>query len=269
VTAPDADFHRFTVVGGDDPRMTLDSGRLIVAERVADELDVGVGDAVAVTTPYTVSPVSLEVGTISDERLGLPVFAGPRAGAMLRGDGTGLLNALYLSVEGGADEDEMERRLYELPGVAQVTVKQRLADDLDEMLEFIYSFGGILLIFGFAIAFVVIYTTFTANVLERTREIATMRTIGEDGRHLAVMITLENAMLALVGIPLGGVLGYLTARWLFRSLSNDMLAFEAVVRPSSYAIIVCAVIVVLLLSQVPPTRRIFKLDLAQATKVIE
>jgi putative ABC transport system permease protein len=269
VTEPHADFHRFAVVDGDKPRETLEGGRLIVAERLADELGVKTGDPVAVTTPFTASPVDLEVGTISDERLGLPVFAGPRAGALLRGDAAGLVNALYLSVDGGADVDKIERRLYELSGVTQVTVKRRLAAELDEMLSFIYSFGGILLAFGFAIAFVVIYTTFTANVLERTREIATMRTIGEDNGHLALMITLENAMLALVGIPIGGVLGYLAAHWLFGSLSNDSLSFEPVVRPGSYVIIVCAVIVVLLLSEIPPTRRIFKLDLAQATKMIE
>jgi putative ABC transport system permease protein len=269
VTEPDADFHHYSVVDGDEPGETLAGGRLVVAARVADELGVGIGDPVAVTTPYTAAPVELEVGTISDERLGLPVFAGPRAGALLRGDAADLVNALYLSVDDDADADEIERRLYALHGVTQVTVKQRLAQELDEMLSFLYSFGGILLAFGFAIAFVVIYTTFTANVLERTREIATMRTIGEDNGHLALMITLENAMLALVGIPIGGVLGFLAARWLFGSLSNDSLSFVAVVKPGSYVIIVCAVMVVLLLSEIPPTRRIFKLDLAQATKVVE
>jgi putative ABC transport system permease protein len=269
VTEPDADFHSFTIVDGDEPRQTLERGRLIIAERLAEGLGVAVGDSVAVTTPYTTTPVALEVGTISDERLGMPVFAGPRAGAALRGDGSGLVNALYLRVHGGADTNTIERRLYELPGVAQVTVKQQLHDEFRGMLEFIYTLGGILLAFGFAIAFVVIYTTFTANVLERTREIATMRTLGKDGAHLALMITLENAMLALVGIPLGAVLGYFAARRLFGSLSNDMFAFEAIVKPSSYLIIAGLVIVVLLLSQIPPTRRIFKLDLAQATKVIE
>ncbi len=118
-------------------------------------------------------------------------------------------------------------------------------------------------------AFVVIYNTFTANVIERTREIATMRTIGEDGAHLAGMVTLENLLLACVGLPLGVWLGLRTAEAVLAAMSSEQFSLQIVVQPWTYVWVVAAAIVVLLLSEIPPIRRINKLDLAEATKVME
>lgn len=41
------------------------------------------------------------------------------------------------------------------------------------------------------------------------------------------------------------------------------------VYPRTYVLVLVAVVVVLLLSEIPPIRRIFRLDLAEATKVME
>ena len=140
---------------------------------------------------------------------------------------------------------------------------------LAEMMEFVYFYEGLLLGFGWAMAFVVIYTTFTANVLERTREIATMRTIGESNARLAVMVTIENVLLGLAAVPLGIWLGMLTADALYAPLSSEAFTLKATIDPSSVAVIVAGVVLVMLVSEIPPIRRIFRLDLAEATKVLE
>jgi putative ABC transport system permease protein len=144
-----------------------------------------------------------------------------------------------------------------------------MVDMLNEMMSFSYAFYAVMLAFGLSMAFVVIYNTFTANVTERTREIASMRTIGEDGGHLATMITIENLMLAIVGIPLGVWLGLLVSQGLLDSMSTEAYTLEAILRPESVAIVVLLTLVVLLVSEIPPARRIFKLDLAEATKMRE
>lgn len=118
-------------------------------------------------------------------------------------------------------------------------------------------------------AFVVIYTTFTSNVLERTREIATMRTIGESNSRLAVMVTIENVMIAFVGIPLGVWLGMQAANAIYASFSSEAYSLKATISVMSIVWLSLATLGVLLLSEVPAIRRIFKLDLAEATKVME
>ena len=144
-----------------------------------------------------------------------------------------------------------------------------MIDMLREMMAFTYYFFWVLLGFGFAMAFVVIYNTFTANVIERTREIATMRTIGEDSTHLGIMVTIENLLLAVVGIPLGIWLGLIVARQVLTAMSSEMYSMRVIIQPWTAVWVTAAVVVVLLLSEIPPIRRILRLDLAEATKVME
>jgi putative ABC transport system permease protein len=153
--------------------------------------------------------------------------------------------------------------------VASVTIKESLFGVLDSLLAFMRFFVGVLFAFAFAVAFVVVYNTFTTNVIERTREIATMHTIGEDRRHVVAMITAENLMLAVVSLPLGLWLGRLAAGLIFSEMSTEAYTLPVYIRPTSYVWIVLSVLAILLLSEVPSLRRVFRLDLAAATKVME
>lgn len=77
-------------------------------------------------------------------------------------------------------------------------------------------------------------------------------------------------LLAVVGAPIGIWLGVLAARAMFAAFSTEgAFMLQAVIFPSSVAGIVAIVLLVVLLSEVPPVRRVFKMDLAEATKVME
>ena len=96
-----------------------------------------------------------------------------------------------------------------------------------------------------------------------------MRTIGEDQAHLASMITMENLFLAVVGLPLGIWLGVRAAQALYSSMSTEAFTLKAVIFPMSIVYVGLSIFLVMLLSEIPPIRRIFRLDLAEATKVME
>jgi ABC-type lipoprotein release transport system permease subunit len=76
-------------------------------------------------------------------------------------------------------------------------------------------------------------------------------------------------LLALVAMPLGVWLGLMAAQALYDSFSTEAYSFQAVIYPSSVAAIVVVNIAVLLLSEIPPIRRVSKMDLGEATKVME
>ena len=267
-TDPAADFHGFDISRGPEPAEALRSGGIIMATVLAKKLGVDVGDTVWVKSPYRDERIGVSVSALSDELLGVPTYVSLTRGAQLVGSARPVYNALYLDADARAAE-QLQERLYDMPGAEQVVVETSLEKGLRDMMAFMYFFLGVILAFGFAMAFVVIYNTFTANVIERTREIATMRTIGEDGAHLAGMVTLENLLLAVVGIPLGVWLGLRMADLVLFSMSSEQFNMRIVVMPGTYVWVILAAIVVLLLSEIPPIRRIFRLDLAEATKVME
>ncbi len=125
----------------------------------------------------------MRVGALSDETLGQPGFVSLDAAADLVGGQVNRFNALYLTADPKRG-DRIQDEIYDMPDAASVQVKAGLVARLKSLLELFNVFGTVLLVFGGALAFVVVFTTFTANVAERTREIATMRTIGEDNGRL-------------------------------------------------------------------------------------
>ncbi len=264
----DATFHGFTETQGSDVVMTLEDDGLILPTTIAKKLKVGIGDPVEVETPYIKNPIEVEVMTINEELLGSPIFCGPELGKDLLNDRADLYNVVYLQIDQQRAE-KIKDELYDIPGVYIVQHKQAILDYLNSMLGMMYLFGSIMFGFAFVIAFVVIYNTFTANILERTREIGTMMTIGEDRGHLAFMVTLENLILALAGIPFGLYLGLQAATAMYQSFSTEDYRLPAKLYPSSFVWMILVMLAIMLISEVPPIRRIFKLDLAEATKFME
>lgn len=265
---PDASFTDFDVIKGDAPRGVFEGDGVVISETLADKLKTDIGDMISVKTPYIRKTIKLEVRAVTKELWGMSVYTGIKQGTKLKGLDGKAYNALYVDAAASQATD-IKKALYELPGAAMVQVKADLKKMITDMLGFMYVFGAIFFGFAFTMAFIVIYNTFTANVIERTREIATMMTIGEDRWHLALMVTLENLLLAVVGIPLGLYLGLRTAQYMYASLSTEAYKLDAIVYPMSYVWITASIIGVLILSEIPPIRRIFKLDLAAATKTMD
>lgn len=265
---PDADFHGFTPAGGASPAEALAAGDIVLSGSSADQLNVTTGGRVSVDSPLVSDPVILRVGALSDEMLGQPAFISLDAAAKLIGAPVTSYNAMYLTTDATRDT-RIQDELYDMPGAASVQVKSGLQERLEGLLELMDFFGSVLLAFGAALAFVVVFTTFTANVTERTREIATMRTIGEDNFHLTIMITLENLVIAIAGLPLGIWLGIQATNALFASFTTESYTLKAHISTESVVQICVLMLVVMLLSEIPPVRRIFRLDLAEATKVME
>jgi putative ABC transport system permease protein len=265
---PDADFHSFDIAEGDKPEEALKDNGLILPQTLADKLDVGLGDELKVKTPYIKKTLNMQVKAISDELWGSTIVTGLEQGQRLIDSQKVMYNGLYLNTQ-KTKAAEIRDRLYELPGAYIVQKKEAAVEYIKSVMGLVLVFVGVVLAFAFMMAFVVIYNTFTANVIERTREVATMMTIGEDRRHLAVMITLENIALAVVGIPIGIALGIAANTSMYESLSTEAYSLPAVVYPISYVIIIASILVVLMLSEIPPIRRIFRMDLAEATKAIE
>lgn len=266
--SPQADFHGFTPAGGAEPAAALAAGEIVIAATTAGQLGLAPGATVSVDSPLIDDPVAVRVGALSDETLGQPAFVSFETAARIVGSPVNSFNALYLDAD-PARAERIRDRIYDMPGVASVQVKAGLIERLKSLLELMDLFGTVLLAFGAALAFVVVFTTFTANITERTREIATMRTIGEDNVRLTIMVTLENLLLATAALPLGVWLGVRATDALFASFSTDSYSLKAYISTGSVIRICALMLLVLLLSEIPPVRRIFRLDLAEATKVME
>ena len=128
------------------------------------------------------------------------------------------------------------------------------------------AFTGMMVLLGAGLALAIIYNTVSINIVERTRELASMRAMGMGKWSVGALITIENLLLGGLGIVIGIPLGL----WMFRAVvqlqQNDIIAMEPIIYPKSYVITVIGIVVAILLSQVPGIMQLNRMNLAQATK---
>jgi len=179
-----------------------------------------------------------------------------------------LLNGLWLQVDEAHQKDVL-KMLYRLPGAASVDLKEEIAVGWQSLMGLYYVMMGMFLLFALVIAAAVIFNTMTVSVLERQRELATMRALGQGRGRLQAMITMETLLAGVLALVPGLGLGVAGTYYLFQlfSASADFyLPFY--IAPQSFGIVTLLILGTALLSQLPAMRRVNRMDLAEATKVM-
>lgn len=163
---------------------------------------------------------------------------------------------------------EVVDRLYDLPGIATVLDVTELRKDIDEAMEFATTYITVMFAFGIALAFVVLFNATTINILERTRETASLRALGFHRFQIGAMIAIENLITwaagMLVGLPVGRCLATLfMVLWRTETFHPRLYIY-----PSTYLLTIFGILITVLVSQLPGIRYVSRLNLASATKEI-
>jgi putative ABC transport system permease protein len=166
--------------------------------------------------------------------------------------------------------NEVRDRLYDVPYAGSVLSVPEIKKLVQTMMQTMRTFVWIMELFGVALAFAMVFNMVSINILERSSEVATLRTIGISRSQISLMIGAENMIVAFIGAVLGLPIG----RWFVEQFwkasqteeQQDLFTFTIVVLPETYVIAGVAVLVTALVSQWPSLRMLAKLNLAQATK---
>jgi len=261
---PDTRMHGFLLEGGGTT--TLPAEGLLAGEALASKLGVTVGDQIEVTAPGTGLGARASLQGFLEEPLGTYVYASLAPIRRLAGPGAGLGNVAYVRYEAGVDREAMRRRLSALPGVVAFSDSNALLDTVNEYLGLFYVFVGIMLLFGAAMAFALLYNSIQANLAERAVEVATLRAAGIRFRTLSRMITAENFLVTAVGIVPGLVVGVEVSRLFLASFNSDSFSFDLQIRASTLVLSALAILAVSLLSERPGLRAVRRLDIAQVVR---
>jgi putative ABC transport system permease protein len=153
--------------------------------------------------------------------------------------------------------------------VALVQTKAELEAQIYELTAYSKTFIGIMLLFGAGMALASIYTATDSVLWERTRELATLRTLGFGMGRLALFVTIENLLVAAAGAVLGVAAGRGVADYLIRTSQTEGFTLRAVTGPGTYLLAAGGALLLTLLGQWPGLERIRRLDLAAAIRVRE
>jgi putative ABC transport system permease protein len=196
------------VVEGREPRGPRE---IELEESWARQQGYGPGDRLRLATPTGRADVTVTGVYKLETNLDLGGYgtaAMPIAGQRQLTNKYGTFDEINVVAEDGVSAEELKRRIAAVtgPGVEAETPAGK-GDQANESLAgldiVLYLFSGIALFVG---AFLIL-NSFNMTVLQRMREIGTMRALGASRRRLASGVVFEALILAVIGAALGLALG--------------------------------------------------------------
>jgi putative ABC transport system permease protein len=270
--AADTVMHGF--VGPDGEPVPLPDEGLLVGNATRGVLGVEPGDPLTLSVPSLDASVATAVAGFVDEPLGTYAYAQrdwlvgelEAAGATAAALSSPAVTSAFVQYDAGASPDQVRSELLDESSVVAVVSTTALRDIFDQYLALFYAFVGVMLVLGGILAFALIFNMITAALAERAAELATMRASGLSVTQVNRMITTETLLLTLLGIPLGLLVGYVTAAAFMASFSSDLFSFDLDMNPWTLLWTSLAVLVVALLSQLPGMRAVARLDIATVVR---
>jgi putative ABC transport system permease protein len=127
----------------------------------------------------------------------------------------GRVSIFYLKLDDPANADQVEKEIQEIPGMEKYSVRSMpeflstmTPDNLPGFDLAIKIVIGVAMVVGFLVIFQSMYTA----VMERTREIGILKSLGASKWYIVNVVLRETVLLAVVGIIAGIVISMVTRR---------------------------------------------------------
>jgi putative ABC transport system permease protein len=242
---------------------------LLLSETLAGVLGAKPGDTVRIEVQEGRRPAFDEVivGTMTDFA-GMGVYMEIGALRRLLQEG-GTISGAHVKID-NAHWGEFAARVKESPRVASLTTTDASLKSFKNTIgEMMGTIQGIYFTFAVIVAVGVVYNSARIALSERTRDLATLRVIGFTHGEVALVLIGELALLTLVAIPFGLVLGSELARLIVEASATETIRLPLVLTPRTYATAVLIVLLSSVFSFAVVSRRIHRLDLLAVLKAAE
>jgi putative ABC transport system permease protein len=250
--------------------VTIPAEGVVLTDYLADEiLGIAPGEMLTLEVLEGSRPV-LQVPVVGTTReyLGVNAYMSREALNRLMREGPAISGA-RLAVD-PAHQDEVYRRLGEMPRVAGTIVRDTSIQQFNEMMEeTILYFSFITALLGGFIAFGVVYNSARIALSERSRELASLRVLGFTRGEVAYILLGEIGLLALLALPVGFVFGAALSGYLTVAFSSDLYRIALIIEPSTYALAASIVLVSFAVTGGLIWRKLAQLDLIEVLKTRE
>ena len=271
----DSEFWRPTVLDGAYP--PDGEPGILINQRAADDLGVGVGDTLTLWHPrreglFSMRMVESEVRVsgIHASPMGFLAYMDRNQTALMGLDGT--TNLLYVEPAPGFTQDDVQYALFHLPGIASVRPIGVFTEAFDQALGLLTGFMAIVSVAVLGMAFLIAFNSTSINVDERAREIATLFAFGLPIRMVLRMTIIENLVTGVLGTLLGIGLGWGVLSWLVINEIDAVIpnvSFDITLAPLTLALALILGVVVVALTPLLNRRKLVRMNLPSTLRVVE
>jgi putative ABC transport system permease protein len=249
--------------------LQLPGAGLLLTEQLAEILGVGPGDSVEVEVLEGSRPVRLAVvAGVVRQYIGLGAYMTLENLNRLMREGSAVSGG-YLAIDAVA-RDAIYAELKDTPRVAAVEASDaRVQNFYDTIAEFLLTYMGFISALAGAIVFGIVYNSARIALAERSRELASLRVLGFTRAEVSYILLGELALLTLLAIPPGFVIGQLLSAWMVATLPHEFFRVPLILERDTYALAAAVVMTAAVISSLIVRRRIDRFDLVAVLKTRE
>ncbi len=264
-----ANGHLSRVIGADNKRIPLPSHGLVLSQKLAEVLEVGLGDRLLVRVLEGARPeLWIPITGMAEDFAGVAVYMELDAlnRLLLQGD---RIDGAHLSVARNAWPAFLAA-VKETPRVAGTIIKESMRNSFrDTTAQSIGLLQMIYLFFATVVAFGIVYNSARISLSERQRELATLRVLGFSQGEVGAVLVGELVILTLAALPIGLFLGSLLAKAILTSVNTETVRLPLILTPANYAFAVLVVSTATAVSLLFACRKLNQLDLVGALKAAD
>ncbi len=254
------------VVTRDGRTLALPPEGVVLSKMLGDILGIGPGDLVQVSVLEGRRQVfDVPVRMLVDDSLGLQAYMRQDALHRLLGEGATVSGAAVT-----VDPAAMARfysAVKTMPAVAGVSLREttlrNFRETMAETMNLQIFFN---VMFSAVIAFGVVYNSARVSLSERSHELASLRVLGFTRAEISLILLGELALLTLVSLPVGAVIGYALGALIMSGFNNEMYRLSFTVSAATVAWAFLVVIAAAAVSGLIVRRRLDRLDLVAVLK---
>ena len=219
--------------------IAFDSHSVILTEKVATRLGLKVGDTF---TLYDQDDIGNATGDgyqvtltgITENYVYHYCYLGVDAWRDATGR-TAAPDTIYTHIDASEEgRSTISTALHDVSAVKTVTFNTETIDSYRKSLQSVNMIVVVLVTAAAALAFIVLYNLTNINIVERTREIASLKVLGFTPREVAAYVFREIALLVVLGAAVGLVLGMFMETFVVLSSEVDAVMFGRLIHPLSF-----------------------------------
>ena len=242
---------------------------IVLDDMLADLLGVAVGESIQVDIlEGKQQRLRLTVVARVPSYAGLSAYMALDTLNRLLGDGA-LINSARLIVSAGEENavlHALDARPHILGAEARDAGLAALQDMMDKNMGI---FTNVILIMGFIVNIGVLYNTVRMNLSEQRRELASLRVLGFGKGDIAWILFGELAILVVLSIPLGLMLGYALSALIAYGMQNELYRIPFIIHAHSYSYTALVTLISATLCALAASRELNRLDLVEVLKTRE
>ena len=178
-------------------------------------------------------------------------------------------NCFFANLTENADENTAAEALLGTDALLRLDFTSQSGNNFRKLVRALGYVVVLILICSGLLAFAVLYNLANINIIERKRELATIKVLGFYDREVYSYIFRENLLSSVIGMLAGLVTGIFLCRYVVRTAEVDVVMFAPDIPWYCFALAAAVTMIFTLFVNLMLRRRLRAIDMAGSMKAIE